>query len=96
MPSVLDFLVLLVVVLLLMILYFLTEMDRAVRHRVTADNNERRAVRRPESLEMYREEEEGGAKTIAFRLTGIVPPKMMNARAKKTGYAVLRTFFCIT
>ena len=45
MPSVLDFLVLLVVVLLLMILYFLTEMDRAVRHRVTADNNERRAVR---------------------------------------------------
>ena len=37
---------------------------------------------------MCREEEEGGAKTIAFRLTGIVPPKMMNARAKKTGYAV--------
>ena len=50
MPSVLDFLVLLVVVLLLMILYFLTEMDRAVRHRVTADNNERRAVRRPEFI----------------------------------------------
>ena len=39
-----DFLVLLVVVLLLMILFFLMEMDRAVRHRATADNNERRAV----------------------------------------------------
>ena len=50
MPSVLDFLVLLVVVLLSMILYFLTEMDRAVRYRVTADNNERHAVRRPEFI----------------------------------------------
>ena len=45
MPSVQDFLVLLVVVLLLMFLYFLMEMDRAVRHRATADNNEQRAVR---------------------------------------------------
>ena len=40
-----DFLVLLVVVLQLMILNFLMEMDRAVRHRETADNNEQRAVR---------------------------------------------------
>ena len=40
-----DFLLLLVVVLQLMILNFLMEMDRAVRHRATADNNEQRAVR---------------------------------------------------
>ena len=66
MPSVQDFLVLLVVVLLLMFLYFLMEMDRAVRHRVAADNNEQRACDRS-SLEMYREEEEGKAKTTAFR-----------------------------
>ena len=40
-----DFLLLLVVVLQLMILNFVMEMDRAVRHRATADNNEQRAVR---------------------------------------------------
>ena len=50
MPSVQDFLVLLVVVLLLMILYFLMELARAAQHRVTADNIERRAVTRPEFI----------------------------------------------
>ena len=50
MPSAQDFLVLLVFILLLMILYFLMEMDRAVRHRVAANNNEQREVRRPEFI----------------------------------------------
>ena len=50
MPTEKDFLVLLVVVLQLMILYFLIEINRALRHRVTADNNEQRAVRRPEFI----------------------------------------------
>lgn len=63
MPPVQDFLVLLVVVLQLMILYFLIEINRAVRHRV-----------------IWRDYEEGTTKTIAFRITGIVPQKMMNAR----------------
>ena len=45
MPTMQDFLVFLAVVLQLMILYFLMEMDIGVRHRVTADNNEQRAVR---------------------------------------------------
>ena len=45
MPTMQDFLVFLAVVFQLMILYFLMEMDKAVRHRVTADNNEQRAGR---------------------------------------------------
>ena len=50
MPSVQDFLILLVVVLLLMILYFLMEMNRAVQHRIMEHNNEQREVRRPEFI----------------------------------------------
>ena len=50
MLSVQDFLVLLVVILLLVILYFLMEMDRAVRHKVTANNNEQLEVIRPEFI----------------------------------------------
>ena len=48
MAMVQDFLVLLDIVLLLMILHFLMEINRAVQHSVTRDNNERRAVRRLE------------------------------------------------
>ena len=50
MPSVQDFLILLVVVLLLMILYFLMEMNRAVQHRIMEHNNEQREIRRPEFI----------------------------------------------
>ena len=50
MATVQDFLVLLDIVLLLMILHFLMEINRAVQHSVTRDNNERRAVRRLEFI----------------------------------------------
>ena len=82
-----DFLVLLVVVLQLMILNFLMEMDRAVRHRATADNNEQRAVR-PEFITNVETRRRRENEIIAFRQTEIVPQKVMNARTEKTGYTV--------
>ena len=58
-----DFLVLLVVVLQLMILYFLMEINRAVRHRATAD----KACSKTGVHKKCRREEEERTKTIAFR-----------------------------
>ena len=37
---------------------------------------------------MWRQDEEGRMKIIAFRQTEIVPQKVMNARTEKTGYTV--------
>ena len=63
MPTVQDFLDLLVVVLQLMILYFLMEINRAVRHRATAD----KACSKTGVHKKCRREEEERTKTIAFR-----------------------------
>ena len=92
MPSVQDFLVLLVVVLQLMILYFLMEINRAVRHRVTADNNEQPAVRRPEFIINVQGRRRSDNENHCVPPNGNRPTENDNARAKKWG-SCLRAFF---
>ena len=82
MPSVQDFLVLLVVVLQLMILYFLMEINRAVRHRVTADNNEQPAVR-PEFIINVQGRRRSDNENHCVPPNGNRPTENDNARAKK-------------